>query len=222
MPLYACPNCGLTEPAAVGAPDPGPCPRCCARLKPSTEIRWQHHPPLPFPSDRPRLRLALAPSLEAPTFARRALDGLREELTSDELFTARLLMSELVSNVVRHAAAASPPRATASVWLSNARLRVDVVDRGDGFRPKLPPIDAPKETGWGLPLVAELADDWGVVPTQGSWVWFEIAREQAQPASGASTLRSARTGTSGGSVDASNRLVASVPSAANAPLTSSR
>src|SRR4051794_10652756 len=100
MPLYACPNCGLTEPAEVHAPDPGPCPRCCAHLRQAGEIEWQHWPPLPFPADRPRLRVALAPTTEAPTFARRAIDGLRDELTEDESFTCRLLLSELVTNVV--------------------------------------------------------------------------------------------------------------------------
>jgi len=156
MPLYACPNCGLSEPAAVGAPDPGPCPRCCAHLKPQSEIDWQRWPALPFPADRPRVRLALAPSAEAPAFARRAVGGLRGELETEELFTAELLISELVSNVVLHAAASSPPRATATLWLSPERLRVDVVDRGEGFRPRVVGPYPDKETGWGLHLVNEL------------------------------------------------------------------
>jgi anti-sigma regulatory factor (Ser/Thr protein kinase) len=222
MPLYTCPNCGLSEPAALAAPEPGPCPRCCARLHPSDEITWQHPPPLPFPTDGPRLRLALAPSVEAPALARRAVAGLQAELNDDELFTAQLLVSELVSNVVRHAANGSPPRAIARLWISADRLRVDVVDRGDGFRPRaaFPPPGA--ESGWGLPLVAELSDDWGVVAGHGSWVWFELRRERAQAPAEASTRRSERNGRSGASVDSSKRRRAQSPSAAKAALTSSR
>ena len=215
MPLYACANCGLSEPVALGAQDPGPCPRCCARLRPAGEIGWRRLPKLPFPAEQPRLRLALRPSVEAPTFARRALDGLRDELSEEEHFTARLLTSELVSNVVLHAGECSPPRATATVWICTERMRVDVLDHGDGFRPDVGRLDTDRDSGWGLPLVAEMADDWGVVPTSGSWVWFELLRDGAQADEGASTRRSARTGTSGGSVEASKRLSSSPPSAAN-------
>jgi anti-sigma regulatory factor (Ser/Thr protein kinase) len=200
MPYYVCPNCGLTEATAVAAPEPGACPRCCARLTPPDQVGWQH-PPLPFPADRPRLRLALAPSVEAPSFARRAVDGLCDELDPDEAFATRQLLSELVSNVVRHAADGTPPRATASVWLAADRIRVDVVDRGTGFRPTLRTPTDDAESGFGLPLVDALADDWGVVPAAGSWVWFELKRRQAD--GGSSTRRSALTGTAGASVEAS-------------------
>jgi hypothetical protein len=222
MALYACPNCGLTESTPVSSPEPGPCPRCCARLHPSSEISWQRLPPLPFPTDRPRLRLALAPTTQAPALARRAIDGLREELSEHELFTARLLISELVSNVVLHAADTSPPRATATVWVSPERLRVDVLDCGAGFRPRVGSTGELRESGWGLPLVAELAHAWGVVPGHGSWVWFELLRAAVQPAAGKSTRRSARMGTSGASVELSNRSSSSSPSEANESRTSPR
>jgi anti-sigma regulatory factor (Ser/Thr protein kinase) len=177
MSLYACPNCGITEQVAIDAPDPGPCPRCCARLRPATSISWQRWPQLPFPADRPRVRLALSPSATAPSFARRAVAGLRDELDEAELFTCELLVSELVTNVVLHAADSSPPRATTTVWLATDRVRVDVQDRGSGFRPRVQ-RDAERESGWGLQLVDELADSWGVVPGSGSWVWFELNRRR--------------------------------------------
>jgi hypothetical protein len=221
MPSYVCPNCGLTEPTALDAPPPGACPRCCARLAPAERIGWQHEP-LPFPANRPRLRLALAPSTQAPLFARRAVDGLRGELDDDETFVTRLLLSELVSNVVLHAADSSPPRATVNVWLAPDRLRVDVVDRGEGFRPRVVPPADDAESGFGLPLVDSLADDWGVVPCAGSWVWFELRRSEGQNGGGTSTRRSARTDTSGGSVESSKRRSSASPSAANAARTRSR
>lgn len=197
MGVYACPNCGLSESTPAWAPDPGPCPRCCARLRPSAEIPWQRWPVHAFPAGRPRVRLALSPSAEAPALARRAVAGLHGELTDDEVFTVQLLLTELVANVVEHAGALSPPRTTATLWLGQDRLRGDVLDHGQGFRPRVAPVDTEAEDGWGLRLVDELADEWGVVPGEGSWVWFELAR--AAPDQGRSTRRSSRTGTGGGS-----------------------
>jgi anti-sigma regulatory factor (Ser/Thr protein kinase) len=182
-------------------------------MKPSTQITWQRWPALPFPTSRPRIRLALAPSAEAPSLARRAIGGLGAELSEDELFVSQLLMSELVTNVVLHAGGMSPRRATATVWVCPERLRIDVLDRGAGFRPRVAKPDPEREDGRGLQLVDEFADDWGVVPGPGSWVWCELAREAADQL--ASTRRSARTGTPGGSVDSSKRRRAPFPIAAN-------
>jgi anti-sigma regulatory factor (Ser/Thr protein kinase) len=165
------------------------------------------------------VRLALSPSLEAPALARRAVSGLAAELTDDEIWKLQLLMSELITNVVVHAGDMSPPRATATLWVSPERLRGDVLDRGLGFRPRVgkPSPDSPG--GRGLLLVHELADDWGVVPGTGSWVWFELQR---QPAQGKFTRRSATTGMEGGSVDWSKYRNSPSPSPANKPRTSSR
>ena len=188
-------------------------------MRPTNDISWQRWPPLPFPDSRPRVRLALSPSLEAPSLARRAVSGLASELTEDELWKLQLLMSELITNVVVHAGDMSPPRATATLWVSPDRLRGDVLDRGLGFRPRVeqPPADSPG--GRGLLLVRELADDWGVVPGTGAWVWFELERQPAQ--AGKFTRRSARTGTDGGSVDWSKIGNSPSPSVANAARTSS-
>ena len=212
MPLYACPNCGLTESTAVAAPDPGPCPRCCARLKPASDIGWQRWPTHPFPGDRPRVRLAHAPSVEAPKFARRAVAGQAGELTEKEIFTVQLLLTELVSNVVQHAGAMSPARATATLWIAPDRLRGEVLDRGEGFRPRVggaEPEDV--ESGWGLRLVDRFADDWGVVPGSGSWVWFELLRDPRELAQPSSMRRDSSTGTEGRSVDWSKRISPSAP-----------
>jgi anti-sigma regulatory factor (Ser/Thr protein kinase) len=187
-------------------------------MRPTSDISWQRWPTLPFPTDRPRVRLALSPSVEAPALARRAVSGLAAELSEDELWKLQLLMSELITNVVVHAGAMSPPRATATLWVSPERLRGDVLDRGLGFRPRVEQPEPDSPGGRGLLLVSELADDWGVVPGRGSWVWFELRR---QPAQARSTRRSARIGTDGESVDWSKYRSSPAPSAANASRTSS-
>ena len=84
-----------------------------------------------------------------------------------------LLVSELVTNSVKYGGAGD---LRLQVELdSPKRLRVEVVDQGVGFEPKA--RDRPLTTagGWGLHLVEELADRWGV--HEGSThVWFEIDR----------------------------------------------
>ncbi|HEX6460898.1 MAG TPA: ATP-binding protein, partial [Thermoleophilaceae bacterium] len=54
------------------------------------------------------------------------------------------------------------------------RLRVEVGDDGPGFVPAPRSADAPLDSHWGLHLVEELADRWGVVAEPETLVWFEL------------------------------------------------
>jgi hypothetical protein len=53
-------------------------------------------------------------------------------------------------------------------------LRVEVCDPGPGFEVREPPLDMERPSGWGLYLVRELADRWGVDHTKQTRVWFEL------------------------------------------------
>ncbi len=71
-----------------------------------------------------------------------------------------------------------PARMTRSGWTSRSadeRVRVRVRDDGPGFR--APEAKPPREgdKGWGLFLVEQLADEWGV-DSPGDGVWFVIDR----------------------------------------------
>jgi anti-sigma regulatory factor (Ser/Thr protein kinase) len=90
------------------------------------------------------------------------------------LETLRLLVTELVANSVRHAAATTVHlRALAGsggVW-------VEVADDGPGFDPREHDHTASQESGWGLFLVDQLADRWGVRHDgRHTRVWFELQR----------------------------------------------
>jgi hypothetical protein len=84
------------------------------------------------------------------------------------------MVSELVTNSVKHAGLRDQEIVTVTVQSSWDRMRVEVADGGLGFEPDLPP--QPGDTsGWGLFLVERMADRWGVDPlARGVRVWFEL------------------------------------------------
>jgi serine/threonine-protein kinase RsbW len=122
-------------------------------------------------------RLAVAP--EAAAEARHALDGLTSELSPHRLRDVRLLVSELVTNAVRHANLSEDDVIGLVVALNDHALRVEVHDPGGGFVPTAPSPDPVRPSGWGLYLVAELADRWGVDSDDVTLVWFELDRAAA-------------------------------------------
>ena len=117
------------------------------------------------------IREELARTDAAPAAARRAmtrrLDG---SLTSELMDRTLVLTSELVTNAVRHG---GPGPVALHATVSTTQVRVEVRDGGDGFTPPAAPNPGP-HGGYGLMLVDEAADRWGVEPDGGTCVWFEI------------------------------------------------
>ena len=122
------------------------------------------------------LNLLLTDESGAPAIAREALrdgngmlpDGIRDDVL--------LLVSELVTNAVRHAGA-GPDRPLHLQLLRGPRwVVVTVRDEGPGFTWHPGPSAGNQSGGWGLFLVDQIADSWGVECTaSGTRVWFEIA-----------------------------------------------
>jgi anti-sigma regulatory factor (Ser/Thr protein kinase) len=119
------------------------------------------------------LSLQIAGGPDAPSEARTALRRFHPELPPDVMQVVVLLASELVSNAVRHADAAS---VAIRFSVLPDRIRVEVCDEGPGFEPDPAKIDAGGVGGWGLHLVDELSDRWGMVDGPGTRIWFEIDR----------------------------------------------
>jgi anti-sigma regulatory factor (Ser/Thr protein kinase) len=101
----------------------------------------------------------------------RVCEAMAPGLGADRTETLRLLVSELVTNAVRHGRNGGPVELHAH-W--NSQVRVEVVDHGAGFTPgpRSGPLDEPG--GYGLFLVGTLADRWGVETDGGTTVWFEL------------------------------------------------
>jgi anti-sigma regulatory factor (Ser/Thr protein kinase) len=113
---------------------------------------------------------------DAPSLARRAIeDWLRHALDRNQLEDVKLLVSELVTNAVRHPDSGTGIDVEVAVTAGN--VRVVVTDPGHGFsKPdvKAPPDDSPG--GRGLLIVERVASRWGVSPGRHTRVWFELDR----------------------------------------------
>jgi anti-sigma regulatory factor (Ser/Thr protein kinase) len=118
------------------------------------------------------LRLARGPN--AAVKARRSLATLRGDLDAPLMETLRLLVTELVTNSVRHARADT---VLVRVLVGNSAVWTEVIDRGPGFDPAETGFPSRDHTGWGLFLVERLAERWGVNQDgNGTRVWFELRR----------------------------------------------
>jgi len=129
----------------------------------------------PVPAGSPEgFRLRIGGGPRAAGRARKELARLREELDGPVLDTLRLLVTELVTNAVRHAGAASVDLLVA---LGPQRVRVEIANPGVSFRPRVGLAGRESESGWGLFLVDRLSDEWGIEDRRAHQrIWFEIAR----------------------------------------------
>jgi anti-sigma regulatory factor (Ser/Thr protein kinase) len=107
-----------------------------------------------------------------------ALDGRVDEQLLEDV---RLLVSELVTNSVRHPRIPPGALVRIDVQLTPAVVRVEVADEGAGFAPRPRDLDRNRPGGWGLYLVDRLADRWGVIRKGLTRVWFEIDLVAARP-----------------------------------------
>jgi len=121
------------------------------------------------------LDLTLPPEPGSVAEARsRVLEAVGPELADGQLETLRLLVSELVTNAVRHGGNAEPVEVHAA-W--GSEVRVEVVDHGDGFSPAPRPGELDEPGGFGLFLVGRLADRWGVETNSSTRVWFVLRQD---------------------------------------------
>jgi two-component sensor histidine kinase len=116
--------------------------------------------------DRP-VRIKVPARPESVAAARRAfaeIDGLPRRREGD----LAIIISELVTNAIRHAGLGPDDEIEIVSDFRGEGVRVTVRDGGKGF------IRGARSGvgGWGLEIVEQLADDWGV---EKGAVWFELA-----------------------------------------------
>nr|WP_237419330.1 ATP-binding protein [Kitasatospora sp. SID7827] len=119
------------------------------------------------------LRLPCCP--QSAGFARKLVRSALTAWSAPELDdVAALLVTELVANAAKHTGCT---RIAVAVRRQSSSVRVGVRDSSG----ELPALMAPAheaESGYGLGLVAALAQRWGVeCAPRGKWVWFELRVE---------------------------------------------
>jgi anti-sigma regulatory factor (Ser/Thr protein kinase) len=105
--------------------------------------------------------------------ARRLLDAHAGTLRPQQRTDAALMVSELVTNALLHGSGTISLR----IDLERDALRIEVSDEGNVALSPTPTAGA--HGGWGLRIVEELADDWGVL--EGSTrVWLRLYRPRSR------------------------------------------
>jgi anti-sigma regulatory factor (Ser/Thr protein kinase) len=131
--------------------------------------------------------LRLSPDRTSPGLARRALQRWAERYDPDTAFKLGLLVTELVTNSVKHGRLEGGDHIGVRLIAERDSLRVEVRDPGPG--PPTPRRTSPETGwaylqeepdpewpgGWGLSIVERLADRWGVVRDEVTKVWFEVS-----------------------------------------------
>ena len=94
-------------------------------------------------------------------------------LDPDQAQSLRLIVSELVTNALRHGAEGE--RIDLAVTPKPEFLCVQVTDDGPGLAPRPRALEPEEEGGFGLFFVEQLARRWGVTrENRRTRVWFEL------------------------------------------------
>jgi anti-sigma regulatory factor (Ser/Thr protein kinase) len=110
----------------------------------------------------------------APRLARSIVNELSGRVPPEVLEDLRLLVTEVVTNSVRHARTGPESAIRLKVSSRPKAVRLEVTDQGPGFDPVPRGWDESRESGWGLYLVDRLSDRWGVAFDSGTRVWLEV------------------------------------------------
>ena len=117
-----------------------------------------------------RVELTLPRTPVSVARARAGLRPLRDTL-GERYQDAVLLVSELATNAIRHGQGST---VMLIARVRGEKCRIEVIDHGSGFVPMSAPVGSTETSGRGLPIVAELADAWGIYEGNSTHVWFEI------------------------------------------------
>jgi anti-sigma regulatory factor (Ser/Thr protein kinase) len=119
--------------------------------------------------------VVLPRDVEAAGVARRAIVESEPTLPPSLRDDLSLLVTELVTNAVLHGGAADDRPVQVEFRRQGDRIRVEVIDPGTVFELAAAPMSGDASGGWGLFLVDQIAERWGVHPaSSGTCVWFEL------------------------------------------------
>ena len=122
--------------------------------------------------------VALPNGSRAPGAARLVIDHCLTGLVSQRVLPdAELLVSEVVTNSMRHGELGDGDTVVVRVYLAAETVRLEIENPGTaGVVAARPPGRRLRQDGFGLELVDRLAARWGVNRAGGTSVWFEMGR----------------------------------------------
>ena len=118
-----------------------------------------------LPADLASVDVALPHEVSAVAAARRALDRflVHRGVGSDRRHDARLVLSELISNAIRHAPPLAAGNLRVSWWLDRSGVHLEVTDGCGATEPRQVTEAHPESLGGrGLAIVSGLTSRWGV------------------------------------------------------------
>lgn len=127
---------------------------------------------MPHGSLPPEISRELPRSPDAPLIPRNLLRQLLScgVATGEAVENAQLVVSELVTNALRHGDGAIQLR----VRLAHTTARIEVVDEGVGNVAAVHPRPPGEAGGWGLHIVEQLSERWGVFSGT-THVWAKLS-----------------------------------------------
>ncbi len=120
-----------------------------------------------------RLSLRLASDLGAARRARTALRMFEDDLHADVFGVLALIVTELVTNGVRHGSTGDSDSLLVEVTMGSDTMHGTVMDGGPGFDPATAERHGPG--GLGLAIVERASARWGTAD-EGRRVWFDLPR----------------------------------------------
>ena len=121
----------------------------------------------------PSLHVCLPSDSRAARAARQSLRLLESYVPDETIEDVNLLVSELVSNSVKHASLMDDQVIQVDANPTDQGIRVEVTNPGGAqLANRLP--DKAEESGWGLLLVTKIATRWGIATNGRTLIWFEI------------------------------------------------
>jgi anti-sigma regulatory factor (Ser/Thr protein kinase) len=174
------PNGGAPLSRATDAPDrerEGPTrAESVSALQPATPTRRRDH--ATTHQFGKLAEVALPSGSGTPGAARMVVAHCLTGLVSQQILRdAQLLVSEVVTNSLRHGELSAGDTVLVSVYLAADSVRLEIVNAGTvGAVTATPPDRLPRGDGFGLDLVDRLTASWGVRRNGGTNVWFEMGR----------------------------------------------
>jgi anti-sigma regulatory factor (Ser/Thr protein kinase) len=112
--------------------------------------------------------------------ARDATSVVVPDLSRERRDDVRLLVSEMVTNSIQHGDPRSERWIRLRVECGDGKIRVEVRNPGAGIAfERLGRSNEVRNSGWGLYLLENLADRWGISNEAGETrVWFEVDQDR--------------------------------------------